>query len=1142
MSIKIDGSQAQVHWLSNISDNGLLTKNHGILYANDKLGQVTTDTVEGLKPNEAFERRYAGQKSSLKEDLFADDIIVFDKDSGVDFDYDDGVRRLVHELYSKGKIPFDALHPDYQLPNQNSEALIGYNREKHLDILIDIVKQYYGLGQYFDTKDPVEWRWGQESEVEGIVERLRQHHLCLYAAYTGRGKTKISMEVAARNCQQGGIVLVTTPITETKDSFKQNIRDSHFGFDRNLQVTYMESTEFSRHSVADLVKRANSGELIIIVLTVQDARYADSTVDDVVELRDKYSALSGHVDLWVRDERHFQYGGEITSQRLANMHAKYELDLTATPYNVLDKYKLEHILSRTLIWGLKNREYTGLPFIRIDAINTPVANVSSAIANIFTEDEGYDPRKLVIRNNGQFVLEAEWRQLSNLMYHSPLSKRKNPLSIDNDVELSPAAKNCGMWVLPPGQDGDSASEYIPDLAAILNLSSQGQTYFTDSYTVERTCPKDKTIGEYVTNLMIKHGRVVILTCGKFLTGTDIPPLGHIVLFDKMNNIADFEQLVGRMTRNYPGKTEVKLYTLMPGSSVGVVLGRMAKASSMLGGGTEYEYLECIPLSQYDSTENDFVKLNPESILQDVQTWFQDQVRHRLPSYSLQVAISGIDTSVWDSIDTSEFKKNAPKTDINDNTGARVKDKISTDPTTGQPRTKSEINKLEQIEKAIQAITFESQWIAYSINNYDFEIVYRSPVLTQMFGQKLVDAVFDAIGQSPEIESMIRKHLLDKQQAYGSLFPEEVYDEIFVNSDLKKNNGLVYVPFALAEELVSNLNENKYNNKDVVILVENALNGTIPLTLKKKFPLATIVCGEHFTYFIDHLTRLGFKTLLWDELDMEFDAIIGNPPYQKPKENTRLGSRGDSSLWDKFVHDSLARLKPNGEMALIHPTAWRKPEDRYNFWQKLTKDNQLVKLVMSSGKREQDWFNIGVRVDYYVLEKTPKYKNTKVIDHEDVEYDLDLADYEWLPNFAINEITQILGTGTTVLYNTWYHTQKDHRDYPDSVYKYPVVHTINQNGLGIKYFENLPVNDETHFSVPKVLLNQNELQYPYNDYKGEYGMSQLTFGIKVDSKEDGDKLVDYLNSNAGKRLIAATKWNTYYTDYGMFKSFKKDWYK
>jgi SAM-dependent methyltransferase len=305
---------------------------------------------------------------------------------------------------------------------------------------------------------------------------------------------------------------------------------------------------------------------------------------------------------------------------------------------------------------------------------------------------------------------------------------------------------------------------------------------------------------------------------------------------------------------------------------------------------------------------------------------------------------------------------------------------------------------------------------------------------------------------------------------------------------------------------------------------------------------------HIRYAVNKHKLVGqyvkkpYNKFLEMENTMKFDVIAGNPPYQKPDSDSRLGSRGSSDLWPSFVTKCLDLLKPEGHLAFIHPNSWRKPEDRYNFWRLLTKDNQMTRLVMSSGRGTQDWFGIGVRVDYYLVEKTTKYKNTTVVDHENTEYDLDLAKFDWLPNYAIHEISQMLGSGCKVLYNTFYHTQKEHTDYPDKAFKYPVVHTINQAGLGIRYFDKIQTPDNTHFNVPKVLLNQNELQYPYNDYQGEYGMSQLTFGIAISSKEEGDEIIKFLNSEKGRRLIAATKWNTYYTDYGMFKTFKQDWYK
>jgi hypothetical protein len=77
----------------------------------------------------------------------------------------------------------------------------------------------------------------------------------------------------------------------------------------------------------------------------------------------------------------------------------------------------------------------------------------------------------------------------------------------------------------------------------------------------------------------------------------------------------------------------------------------------------------------------------------------------------------------------------------------------------------------------------------------------------------------------------------------------------------------------------------------------------------------------------------------------------------------------------------------------------------------------------------------------------------------------------------------------------------------------------------------------HFGVPKVLLNRNEKQYPYNDWKGEYGMSQLTFGILVDSKKEGDMLVEKINQPDFKEAIVATKWGSFQTDPKMFAYLK-----
>lgn len=923
--IRVHADNAIVHWLVD-SDSAILTSEHGILYVPtiNKLGQVTRDSAQGLSPKQAFVERYSGTGSNVNEDIEAVDIIVFPKIHGEKFAYDDAIRDLIHHLYKQGKIGFDALGPNYQVPGLNSEALVGYDRAQHLDQLISVIKQYFGLASSYDTRNALTWRWRQEQEIEEICEKLTQHQLCLYAAYTSRGKTKIAIEVAHRMLPQGGIVLVTTPITDTKQGFSDNLSQWHFGPRRNRTVTYMDSTEFKSVTVQELLNRVDQGELIFVVLTVQDLRWGESVENlDLALLRHKYQALDGNLDLWIRDERHSQYNGAVTSTRLGQLRARLELDLTATPYNCFDLYDPKHIVSRTLLWGLQNRNMTRLPQIGIDALSLAAGKVSDKIADLYTTAEGYDPRKMFVRDNGNFVLEAEIIELAQCFYNKTLSRHKNPLSINNDTNLSASAKRCGMWVLPAGSNGDGAGDYIPDMAALLNTSCGGHITWVDSYTLENQCPRGMSIGDYIQGILEKsHKRLVILTCGKFLTGTDIPALGHVVLFDKMSSIANFEQLMGRMIREWPEKEQVKLYALAPGADLQVLLGRMALKSSELSGGQPQDILDCVPLSEY--REGNWNELTSEEVLNTVQTWFRDQVRRLIPGVSVLKSIQNLDLTSWRAVDLNNLKTMLPKARINEDIGSKLKvaKPRSAAREKGESDTAIPVDKIREI---IQNVVFESQWVSYSMNNYNWREVFQNPALVEMFGQDVIQACVDTIQESPKLEILIRDHLATKQQAYANLPYTEIYDELFGNSKLKQSIGLVYVPLGLAREMVDNLKKKEYNK----ICVVNALNGILPLVLREAFPDAEITCAEVFPFFKEHLFRLGFKGVDWSGVDMKFDLVIGNPPYVD-------SSVGKIPIYDKFIVKSMALS--TRIVALVIPSGFSTSNER---------NGDVVRQIVSS---------------------------------------------------------------------------------------------------------------------------------------------------------------------------------------------------
>ena len=56
------------------------------------------------------------------------------------------------------------------------------------------------------------------------------------------------------------------------------------------------------------------------------------------------------------------------------------------------------------------------------------------------------------------------------------------------------------------------------------------------------------------------------------------------------------------------------------------------------------------------------------------------------------------------------------------------------------------------------------------------------------------------------------------------------------------------------------------------------------------------------------------------------------------------------------------------------------------------------------------------------------------------------------------------------------------------------------------------------------------------------MSCISFGIKISDKEEGDNIVKAINTDEFKDIIKYTKWNTFQTEWKMFKYLKKDFWK
>jgi len=283
----------------------------------------------------------------------------------------------------------------------------------------------------------------------------------------------------------------------------------------------------------------------------------------------------------------------------------------------------------------------------------------------------------------------------------------------------------------------------------------------------------------------------------------------------------------------------------------------------------------------------------------------------------------------------------------------------------------------------------------------------------------------------------------------------------------------------------------------------------------------------------------------------FDIIMGNPPYNIPKESKLTGGYGGRSLWDKFVINSIDNcLKTSGLLLFVHPPSWRKPE--HKLWNKMSQENQIIYLKCYSKKEGINIFKCSTPIDFYLLEKKAVYKTSIIYGQDKKQYDEDLKKWPFLPGGLLHIVKKILGKNEVIYSSSFYDGRREcilqkeknetNLNYKirakDLNYNFTVMHNMTQEGYGYVY-SNV---DKGHFGIKKVILSFGEFQYPYNDYKGQYGMSQICYGLEIKTKKEGDALIRAINSDIFKQILKYTKWSIFQTDWRMFKYFKKDFYK
>lgn len=874
-----------------------------------KYGQ-TVKGIEGLTPQEAFVRRYEGSKSLMFKDGYqwtAFAFVIIDRDIDGREWYDNDHRKYFWKKCREGRIGFSAIWSRTRTGDDNAEALLEFKLDQDLDTLISVLKSYYHYEETFNTKEdwtPREYQPGAIGQT--VASLFGPSPATLLAAYPSFGKTSCAIKIAHLYRPQGGIVLVTTPIVDTIQGFEDNLERWRFGAP-DLKVSCYTRDTILDQDPRDLKRRSDCGELIFILLSVQgmrrDSEYFDRDGISVDE-EAKYYKFVKNIDLWIADEYHREYGGEKTSAFFATVKAGKILSLTGTPLGVLDQFDREDAIIQTLAWGLANRKITGLPEINIQSLDQAFYNLRPEMQDLFSQSEGWDPRKWFDRDGDVFVHAQAMLELSQRQYFLPVSKNKNHLSIANDLKYC-SSSQVGITIIPEGSNGYSAPDNAELYCKLHNdhFANKG-TLWISAYEIDRA-RKSMSVNEYVTELLEVNSRVIIVTHRKFTTGTDIPALGFIVLLDKIGSIVEFEQVLGRLIRNYDGKDRVCLYAFCPGNDIKANLVRQASASAKMYGADPVAYLDCLPLTEYDGS--DLVVTDPEEMLEQFWETQRDGLRLRLPTQAIDGFFrSNADlVKLWQELNEKFKAGDGFSYGLGEGNDAEVKKSKAKSKKAKKPALR--VNNIRDFIETIKTMWTEVPAFALLLGHNDVRRAFECRPMRLMFSDQVIDTMLASFDFVPDLRRRLQQELDRYLDSCRTLSAEDQYRYVFKNSKYKMSKGLVYLPMAVARRQVSSVS---YGNVEYVF-VFNALNGTYVLAAQEKWPNAKIICFELWPYYAEHLRNLGATVItgeqeldnLVKELNMQSrPLLLTNPPYTD-------GSQAANEIYTSIIDRAITRLDP-----------------------------------------------------------------------------------------------------------------------------------------------------------------------------------------------------------------------------------------
>lgn len=474
-------------------------------------------------------------------------------------------------------------------------------------------------------QSPIVFRPEQREAIDKTLTRFKHGCKMLWNAKMRFGKTLSALQVIKESGVARTLILTHRPVVDSGwfDDFKKIFYDSpthHYGSkNKGESFEYLEKQHKQKKTS------------YVYFASIQDLRGSE-TVGGKFDKND--AIFSTPWDLLIVDEAHegtqTALGKAVLDELIVKNKTKV-LQLSGTPFNLLDNYKEEEIYTWDYVmeqqakaaWDKTHfgdpNPYAGLP-----RLNIFTYNLGKLLARFSDEEIAFNFREFFrVRDDGTFFHEQDVRSFLNLLTQTN-TESNYPFSCEKFCSIFRHT----LWV-------------VPGVKAARALSKLLQTHPTFQYFQIVNVAGDGDDNEengnalsMVQDAISKYPRTITLSCGRLTTGVSVPEwTGAFMLAGSYNTAASaYMQTIFRVqtpaTINGKVKEECYVFDFAPDRTL-QVLATVPKVATKAGKTTESQkqalgdFLNFCPVISVSGSKME--ALNVPKMLQQLKKAYVERV-------------------------------------------------------------------------------------------------------------------------------------------------------------------------------------------------------------------------------------------------------------------------------------------------------------------------------------------------------------------------------------------------------------------------------------------------------------------------------------------------------------------------------------